>query len=99
MLFDQPPRLGEVMLRGPPRVVFRSIIAQAKQPRPMQMNVRQEQRHRPVPGDFKGLIEVALRAVMAGARAGEKAQPGAGEEAKGGNPARRRGGGRSPIEA
>jgi hypothetical protein len=31
MLLDQPPRLGEVMVRG--RVVFRSIIAQAKQPR------------------------------------------------------------------
>ena len=44
----------------------------------MQMNVRHEQRHRPAPGDFKGLIEVALRALRASVRAGETAQPGAG---------------------
>jgi hypothetical protein len=47
------------------------------------MNVRYEQRHRPALGDLKGLIEIALRAFRAGARAGETAQPGAGKETTG----------------
>jgi hypothetical protein len=83
MFFDQLPRLGEVVLRGRPRVVRRSILAQSKQPRPMQTNVRQVQRHRPALGDFNGLNEVALSTLVAGALAGEKAQPSAGEEAAG----------------
>jgi hypothetical protein len=47
------------------------------------MNVRHEQRHRPAFRDFKGFVEVALRALVAGAGAGEEAQPGAGEQAAG----------------
>src|SRR6202022_871162 len=77
------PRLGEIVLRQRPRVVIWSVLAQSKQPRAIEMNVRQEQGHRPAPGDFPGFVEVALRALGAGARAGETAQPGAGQESKG----------------
>ena len=83
VFLDQPPRLGEIVLRGRPRVVCPSMLAQSKQPRPVQVNVRHEQRHRAALGDFPGFVQVALRALGAGARAGETAQPGAGEEAAG----------------
>ncbi len=45
------------------------------------MNIRHKQRHRPAFGDFPGFVQVALRAVGAGASAGEPPLPGAGEEA------------------
>ena len=47
------------------------------------MDVRQEQRHGAAFGDFPGFVHVALRALGAGACAGQKPQPGAGEQAKG----------------
>jgi hypothetical protein len=40
MLVDQPPRPGEVDLQGFPRVDIRAILAQSKQPRPMQIEGR-----------------------------------------------------------
>jgi hypothetical protein len=80
MFFDQMPGLGEVVLRGLPRVVRRSIFTQSKQPRPMQMDVRHVQGHRAALGDFKGLIEISLRALGAVTRACKTAQPGASEE-------------------
>lgn len=47
------------------------------------MDVDQEQRHRAALGDFPGLVQIGLRALGAGAPAGDTAQPGAGEEAVG----------------
>ena len=47
------------------------------------MDVGHEQRHRAAFGDFQGFVQVALRALGAGARAGEKTLPGAGEEGAG----------------
>ena len=47
----------------------------------MEVDVGQEERHGAALGDFPGFVQVALRALGAGARAGEKPQPGAGEEA------------------
>ncbi len=72
MFFDQAPRLGEVVLQGGPRVARQSVLAQSKQPRPMQMNVRYEQWHRPALGNFKGFVEVALRALRPNGHADEE---------------------------
>ncbi len=47
------------------------------------MDVGQEKLHGAALGDFPGFVQILLRALGAGARAGEKAQPGAGEEAAG----------------
>ena len=79
MLEDQATGLGEVVLRGLPRIRF---LAE-EEASAIEMDVRQEQRHGPALGDFPGFVEVALRALGAGARAGETAQPCAGEEAVG----------------
>ena len=44
------------------------------------MNVSHEELHRAARGDFPGFVQILLRALGAGARAGEKTKPGAGEE-------------------
>ena len=76
---NQATGLGEVVLRGLPRV--RRIAKE--EPRAIQMDVGQEQRHRPALGDLPRFVQIALRALGAGARTGETAQPGAGEKAAG----------------
>jgi len=47
----------------------------------MEVDVGHEEPHGAALGDFPGFVEVGLRALGAGARVGEKPQPGAGEEA------------------
>jgi len=44
------------------------------------MNVRHKKFHRATLSDFPGFVQVALRALGAGARADEKSQPSTGEE-------------------
>ena len=51
----------------------------------MQMDVGQEKFHGAALGDFPGFVQIRLRALGAGASAGEKAQPGASEEGVGKN--------------
>ena len=77
------------------RVVPRIRASREEEPGAVEVDVGHEQRHGAALGDFPGFVQVALRALGAGARAGETAQPGAGEEAAGKVVrACRRGGGR-----
>src|ERR1035441_5867789 len=59
------------------------ILHPSKQPRSIEVDVRQEERHGAALGDFPSFVQVALCALRAGARAGETPQAGAGEEAVG----------------
>ncbi len=77
MFENQAAGLGEVVPRGLPRV--RRFAKE--EPRSIQMDVGQEQRHRPELGDLPRLVQIALRALGAGTRAGETAQPSSGEKA------------------
>ena len=54
-----------------------------EEPGAVEVDVGQEEFHGAALGDFPGFVQIALRAVGAGACAGEKPQPGAGEEAAG----------------
>ena len=69
---------GEVVLRGFPRV---RLLAKEKASA-VEVDVGQEEFHGAALGNFPCFIQIRLRALGAGARAGEKPQPGAGEEAK-----------------
>ena len=53
-----------------------------EEPCAVQVDVRHEQLHGAALGDFPGFVQILLRASGADVRAGEKSQPGAGEEAK-----------------
>jgi len=73
---NQATGLGEVVLRGLPGV----LCFIEEKPRAIQMDVGQEQRHRPALGDLPRFVQIALRALGTGARAGKTAQPGAASE-------------------
>ena len=60
----------------------------------MQVDVGQKQAHQAAFGDGPGFVKISLSAVGTAARAEEKPQPGAGEEAAKGRPCCRSGGGR-----
>jgi hypothetical protein len=75
--FRRPPRISSIPLPLHPSSL---ILHPSKKPGPVQMDVGQKQRHRSAFGDLPGFVQVALRALRAGARPREKPQPGAGEE-------------------
>src|SRR5262249_55819401 len=89
-LLDQLPRCRQIIFRSArrtvgilvPRILWTWDVGlwTTKQSRAIEMNVGHEQFHRPAFGDLPGFVQIFLRAPGAGARAAEKAQPGAGEE-------------------
>jgi hypothetical protein len=72
-------RGGKIGGGGSPRILR---VAQ-EEAGAVEMDVGHEEFHGAALGDFPGFVQVVLRALEAGARAGESAQPGAGEEAAG----------------
>ena len=71
MFLDQPAGFGEVGVRGVPRIRRflnpQSAIPnpQSKEPRPVQVDVGEEEGHGAALGDFPGFVQVALRARLA----------------------------------
>ncbi len=64
---NQPAGLGKVILRGLPWVL--GLIE--KRPRAIEMDVGQEQRHRPALSYFSRFVHIALCALGPGSRVGE----------------------------
>ena len=62
-------------------IIPSDIVLAEEEPGAVEVDVGQEKFHGAALGDFPGFVQIVLRALGAGARAGEKAQPGAGEEA------------------
>ena len=79
VLVYQPPSFRKIVLRALPRIARLT----EKQPGAVQVNVREEQRHRAAGGDLPGFVQVALRAFGAGPLTAETPLPRAGEQTAG----------------